>query len=159
MSPIESVTEWCEGVGHGPEHKALYIALVLEEVAELLIELGFTGEGSDAARGLARWARAGLLGLSERIRGGAGVILASPERSLDAALDTAWVSLCLARTLVGDRLPDAWAELHRSNITDKQGPDGRFLKDSSGKVVKPAGWQPPDFDRFFGATDSEGGEV
>lgn len=155
MNPIESVSEWCEGAGHGPEHKALYIALVLEEVAELLENLEFRGWGS-----LLKASRVGaeLSELSELIRSKQCATVALHEKSLDAALDIAWVSLCLARTLVGDRLPEAWAELHRSNITDKQ-VGGRFMKDGSGKVIKPDGWQPPDFDRFFGATDSEGGEV
>lgn len=153
MNPIESVTEWCEGVGHGPEHKALYIALVLEEVAELLGSLDFP-----CVHPRLLYLSADLRQLSESIRDGSAECRARPVQTLDAAMDTAWVSLCLARTLVGDRLPDAWAELHRSNITDKQ-VGGRFMKDGSGKVIKPDGWQPPDFDRFFGAADSEGGEV
>lgn len=153
MNPIESVTEWCEGVGHGPEHKALYIALVLEEVAELLGSLDFP-----CVHPRLLYLSADLRQLSESIRDGSTECRARPVQTLDAAMDTAWVSLCLARTLVGDRLPDAWAELHRSNITDKQ-VGGRFMKDGSGKVIKPDGWQPPDFDRFFGAADSEGGEV
>ncbi len=56
MNPIESVTEWCEGVGHGPEHKALYIALVLEEVAELLGSLDFPCVHPGVITTATRWA-------------------------------------------------------------------------------------------------------
>lgn len=146
-NPIDSINAWCEGVGHGPESRALYVALVLEECGELLDGItlrdasgGHVIESEDLGLDLKR--------LSREIRKGLVTVSILPEPTLDAALDTAWVSLCLARALTGDKLPAAWAELHRSNVTDKM-QDGRFIKDASSKVMKPEGWTPPNFAQFL----------
>lgn len=148
-NPIESVDAWCSGVGHGPEARNLYLALILEETAEMLDAIEIIRR--DVAGGANSYTVAPLLKeLSKAIRAG-DEVLVLPGATLDAALDTAWVSLCLARTLTGEKLPAAWAELHRSNVTDKQ-VDGAFIKDASGKIQKPDGWQPPNFAQFLLST-------
>lgn len=158
MNPITSVTAWCDGVGHGPETVQLYLALVLEECAELLDAVALRDAADGAPEDTERLGLQ-LKRMSRRLRLGelrAGIL---PVATLDAALDTAWVALCLARALTGGRLPQAWAELHRSNIDAKQ-QGGVFLRDASGKVVKPAGWTAPAFEQFLLVmADSEGGEA
>lgn len=146
MDPIKSVTEWMDGVGHGPEESGLYVGLVMEETAEMMgaldgrihgVSMMLDGAGEDLEH-LANEAKHGLVRIPRHNR----------AEVLDAALDAAWVALCLARTLVGDNLGAAWQELHRSNIIDKQ-VDGRFRLDATGKVMKPDGWEPPNFGQFL----------
>lgn len=146
-NPIESITAWTTGVGHGPESVQLYTALVAEEAAEL-VEAARCSVAAGAVSHSALEAIECMQTVSDELRRSFAVV--NPDRTalLDAALDTAWVALCLARALTGDRLPEAWAELHRSNVTDKQR-GGRFVKDASGKVVKPATWREPDFAQFL----------
>jgi hypothetical protein len=147
MNPIDSINAWCEGVNHGPETRALYVALVLEECAELLDSVTLRDSVSGEVESTERPALI-LKRLSRMIRSRDVQVSLLPEPSLDAALDTAWVALCLARALTGDKLPAAWAELHRSNVTDKQ-VDGAFIKDASNKVQKPPTWTPPNFAQFL----------
>jgi hypothetical protein len=159
-NPIDSINAWCEGVQHGPESRNLYLALTLEEVAELLDAVEIVR--LDVAGGANSYTVAPLLKeLSKAIRAG-NEVLVLPGATLDAALDTAWVSLCLARALTGDKLPQAWAELHRSNVTDKQ-VGGVFVKDASNKVQKPEGWTPPNFAQFLlpslSASRTDGGDA
>lgn len=39
-------------------------------------------------------------------------------------------------------------EVHRANMT-KVGPNGKVLKDSFHKIVKPKGWKPPSFKKIL----------
>ena len=142
MNPLDSVTEWVEGVGH-TYHTELYASLVLEEAKEMLEAMECPSLATEIRRTIGC-----LDGLSYSIRKEPIDLDAKPIELLDAALDLAWVSLCLARTLVGDNLGAAWSELHRSNILDKQ-VDGKFIKDSTGKVMKPASWKAPNLEQFL----------
>lgn len=145
-NPLSSVAEWCDGVGHAGK-EVLYAALVIEEAGEL--SECISGQDSlvnESAELFEAHARRTSALLRQR---GAG--LAPKYDALDAALDTAWVALCLAYQLVGNdrgRLAGAWAELHRSNVTDKQ-VDGVFKRDGTGKILKPPGWAEPNFDQFL----------
>ena len=142
MNPIQSVTEWVEGVGH-TYHTELYASLVLEEAKEMLEAIECPSLAAEIRRTIGT-----LDGLSYSIRKEPIDLDAQPIYLLDAALDLAWVSMCLAYTLVGDKLGPAWGELHRSNIVDKQ-VDGKFIKDTNGKVLKPASWKAPNFEQFL----------
>jgi predicted HAD superfamily Cof-like phosphohydrolase len=150
-NPLQSIADWCEGVGHGPETAPLYLALTLEECGELLdgVTLRYADSGIERP---VRTLSAQLKSLSSAIRNGELKPDMQPADALDASLDTAWVALGLARALTGRRLAAAWAELHRSNVTDKQ-VDGQFIKDASNKVMKPPGWQPPNFAQFVSAAE------
>jgi hypothetical protein len=155
-NPLQSIAAWCEGVGHGPESAALYFALALEECGELLdgVTLRYANSGFERPT---RTLSAQLKSLSSAIRNGELKLDMLPANTLDASLDTAWVALGLARALTGDRLPEAWAELHRSNVTDKQ-VNGQFIKDASSKVLKPTGWTAPNFANFLLSNQSEGAD-
>lgn len=142
MNPIESVRQWVDGVGH-QDQTQLYTALCIEEGKEILESISHPSETlrSEIRRGI------GVMdGVSYSLRQ-VPFMTCDKTELLDAALDTAWVSLCLAYTIAGDRLPEAWAELHRSNVEDKQ-VDGAFIKDETGKVKKPSRWTPPNFKQF-----------
>ena len=41
----------------------------------------------------------------------------------------------------------AFEEVHRTNMA-KLGPDGKPIRDASGRVVKPKGWKPPELEFF-----------
>jgi predicted HAD superfamily Cof-like phosphohydrolase len=141
MNPIDSVRAWVDGVEHHDKTQ-LYTALVVEEVREMVEAIRLPEISSELVRSVGVFD-----GLSYSLRHIDGAEFDKVEL-LDAALDTAWVALCLAYTLTGDKLPAAWAELHRSNVVDKQ-QDGRFIKDFTGKVKKPANWTPPNFEAFL----------
>jgi predicted HAD superfamily Cof-like phosphohydrolase len=151
-NPLQSIADWCEGVGHGPESWKLYFALVLEECHELLDTTVLVEPESGSVDHTNTNIALSLKQLSRQLRNGELQVQMAAKPALDASLDIAWVSLCLARALTGRRLPAAWAELHRSNVTDKQ-VDGQFIKDASGKVQKPPHWQPPHFAQFVGAAE------
>jgi hypothetical protein len=147
-NPIASITEWMDGAGHGPESLPLYFALTLEEGGQEMLDPVSLLHPNDRVEPTERLGLM-LKNLSRMIRNGdVRLDVANRAELLDAALDTAWVALCLARTLTGDRLGEAWAELHRSNVTDKQ-QDGVFVKDASGKVCKPNGYRGPNFAQFL----------
>lgn len=138
MNPIESIKAWVDGVGHADQTQ-LYTALTMEESKEILESLTHRSLNVRAEIVRAIGVMDGVA-FSLRHQNGMGH---DRLELLDAALDTAWVALCLAYTLTGDKLPQAWAELHRSNVADKQ-VDGAFLRDTTGKVRKPDGWKPPN---------------
>lgn len=143
MNPLDSVSQWVEGVGH-EYHTELYASLVLEEAKEMLEAIECPSLAAEIRRTIGT-----LDGMSYSIRKEPIDLDAQPLELLDAALDLAWVSLCLVYTLVGPKnLVPAWRELHRSNIVDKK-VNGKFLKDHTGKVLKPASWQAPDLGQFL----------
>lgn len=138
MNPIDSIKEWVDGVGHS-DKTSLYAGLVMEEMGELLEAIQTYRREFQYGIGAADSVSYSLKNFDVEF---------NKTEALDAALDIAWVALCLAYTLAGDNLPKAWAELHRSNITDKQ-VDGVFTKNQNGKVIKPDTWTEPNFSQFL----------
>jgi predicted HAD superfamily Cof-like phosphohydrolase len=67
---------------------------------------------------------------------------ADPVATADATVDLRYVlhGLELECGIPGD---EVFAEVHASNLA-KLGPDGTALRRADGKVLKPAGWRPPD---------------
>lgn len=66
---------------------------------------------------------------------------------LDACMDMIWVILGYCR-MKGFDVVGAWAEVSRSNLCKIDQETGKVLKRSDGKVLKPEGWQPPDFGKY-----------
>jgi predicted HAD superfamily Cof-like phosphohydrolase len=60
----------------------------------------------------------------------------------DACADLKWVIEGLEHTL---NLPnqEVWDEVARSNLS-KISPSGKVIKREDGKILKPAGWTPPN---------------
>ena len=66
---------------------------------------------------------------------------------IDACFDTIWVIVgyMLSRGWDLDRI---WDEGALSNLKKIDKATGKVLKRADGKVLKPEGWQPPDFSKF-----------
>lgn len=63
------------------------------------------------------------------------------------------ISACLALAAVLQLpLKSLWREVHSSNM--RKLVDGKSFRDDGGKVLKPAGWQPPDIAAVLGAAES-----
>lgn len=50
----------------------------------------------------------------------------------------------------GIDLPAVWDEIHASNMRKADPATGKVTKRQDGKIMKPAGWQPPDVRRALG---------
>jgi len=67
----------------------------------------------------------------------------------DALLDIEYVVLGTALTYGFEhRMAAGWDEVHRSNMA-KVGEDGKVHLRPDGKILKPAGWQPPDLRKIL----------
>lgn len=68
---------------------------------------------------------------------------------LDGAVDTLYVLLgTLQEYGIVDKFYDAWELIHKNNMS-KLGPDGKVLKDSEGKVIKPDGYKRVELNILF----------
>ena len=72
----------------------------------------------------------------------------TPEEHLDALIDLIYVTIG-AGVALGHDMQGAWDEVHKTNMA-KLGPDGKPIIREDGKVIKPAGWQPPQLTPFLG---------
>ena len=71
-----------------------------------------------------------------------------PVSDLDALIDILVVTIGAIHSMGADA-EGAWNEVMRSNL-DKIDPEsGTVLKRGDGKVLKPAGWTPPNLDPFL----------
>lgn len=66
----------------------------------------------------------------------------------DGLADLIYVSIGTALAY-GIPLERVWDAVHAANMA-KLGPDGKPIRDAGGKVVKPAGWTPPDIAAIVG---------
>lgn len=116
---------------------ALYTGLQCEELAEKFEAMGMMGRAAELKN----------IGMAFK-RGDLDGYLETADRAalLDADIDLAWVTLGSAASQ-GANIEGACAEVSRANL-DKIGPSGEVEKDGNGKVVKPAGWTPPDLEPF-----------
>lgn len=84
-----------------------------------------------------------LVELADALNDGDPVAVLDALTDLQYVLDGAYLSLGFAH--VKDA---ALAEVHASNMR-KLGPDGKPILRSDGKILKPAGWSPPDLGRVL----------
>lgn len=66
---------------------------------------------------------------------------------LDACFDMMWVIIGYMKSR-GWNCSAAWDEGAKSNLAKIDPTTGKVLKREDGKVMKPAGWQPPNFEQF-----------
>jgi len=66
---------------------------------------------------------------------------------LDACFDMIWVIVAYAKTRGWD-IDKAWDEGAKSNLFKIDQASGRVIRREDGKILKPKGWQPPDFSKF-----------
>lgn len=68
---------------------------------------------------------------------------------VDGALDLIVVCIGLLHS-ISPNAQELWNEVHQSNMA-KLGPDGRFIRNADGRIIKPEGWQPPAILRILKA--------
>lgn len=66
----------------------------------------------------------------------------------DAMADLIYV-VCFAAAEEGIPLDLVWAEVQRSNMAKADPVTGKFGRNATGKIVKPAGWIPPDIESII----------
>lgn len=66
---------------------------------------------------------------------------------LDACFDMIWVIVGYARSRGWD-IDKAWDEGAQSNLSKIDPETGLVRRREDGKILKPEGWQPPDFKKF-----------
>jgi predicted HAD superfamily Cof-like phosphohydrolase len=69
-----------------------------------------------------------------------------PER-LDACFDMIWVIVGYMKSRGWD-CEEAWDEGAKSNLSKIDPETGLVRRREDGKILKPEGWQPPDFKKF-----------
>lgn len=125
----------------------LYTGLQLEELAEKIEAIMggcITSESSMGLRHLLETMRAHAKVFKEGMR--EGDMLRSTHKDLiDADFDLAWVSMgAMFSTSINTNA--AIAHGNFTNIDKFRG--GVYIKDSNGKIQKPADWKAPDFEPF-----------
>lgn len=73
----------------------------------------------------------------------------TPEEELDALIDILVVTIGAINS-AGHHGEGAWREVMRSNMMKIDRTTGTVQKDANGKIMKPAGWQPPQLSRYVG---------
>ena len=68
--------------------------------------------------------------------------------TLDALIDIIVVTIGAIHSLGADA-EGAWREVRDSNLAKIDGNTGKVIKREDGKVLKPAGWQPPELAKFI----------
>lgn len=133
MNQLTEIKRWIEDAGQEPGRKNtnLYIGLCCEEMAEMLEDQGCTA-------------------VAERLRIASQMWRLGPfdseptEGLLDAACDLIWVATGLI-VAMGIDPTEALQRVIDSNNSKRQA-DGTFLKDETGKIQKPDGYKPPNWE-------------
>jgi predicted HAD superfamily Cof-like phosphohydrolase len=68
---------------------------------------------------------------------------------LDACFDMIWVIVGYMHARGWD-CSAAWDEGAKSNLAKIDKTTGKVIRREDGKILKPEGWQPPDFKKFVG---------
>lgn len=71
----------------------------------------------------------------------------SDEEALDALIDILVVTIGAIHSMGADA-EGAWNEVMRTNLAKIDPETGLVLRREDGKILKPAGWQPPDLAPF-----------
>lgn len=66
---------------------------------------------------------------------------------LDACFDMIWVIVGYMKSRGWD-CDAAWVEGAKSNLSKIDAKTGKVIRRSDGKILKPDGWQPPNFKKF-----------
>jgi predicted HAD superfamily Cof-like phosphohydrolase len=134
-----------------PDQVTLYTGLQLEELAEQLMVIS---EGC-----LTPSTRAELTELALRMhtvgnefkqglhRG--DIMRCNHANLIDGQFDSMWVA---AGALISTSSAPYGAIAHGAYTNLSKFPSGKAIKDENGKVQKPPGWQPPDFEPFTDPT-------
>lgn len=66
---------------------------------------------------------------------------------LDACFDMMWVIIGYMKSRGWD-CENAWDEGAKSNLSKIDPVTGKVIRRADGKILKPEGWQPPNFEKF-----------
>lgn len=136
------------------DQATLYVGLVLEEVAEMMLTIAGGCVSRDAQDSLEEFAGE-VTFMSDKFKRGlhmGDLMRCDRFRLVDDLIDTAWVALGGVFSVAHDTA-GAVGEVGRANL-DKY-PGGVVTRDANGKVMKPAGWRPPDLSRFVAQPEKD----
>ena len=145
---IQQTTHWFE-LAHGDakgSKRTVQLGVHFEEVAEML---GALVSKDDQALALIRKAEDSLVQLSEYLKKNSKTTHIYPHRDnllLDALCDQA-VTLAGVAYDYGYKFPQALREVNRSNFSKFV--DGLPVFNETGKVMKGAGYTPPNLDAYI----------
>ena len=145
---IQQTTRWFE-MAHGDakgSKRTVQLGVHFEEVAEML---GALVSKDDQALALIRKAEDSLVQLSEYLKKNSKTTHIYPHRDsllLDALCDQA-VTLAGVAYDYGYKFPQALREVNRSNFSKFV--DGLPVFNETGKVMKGAGYTPPNLDAYI----------
>jgi predicted HAD superfamily Cof-like phosphohydrolase len=72
---------------------------------------------------------------------------ANDAEQLDACFDMMWVIVGFMKSRGWD-CEQAWDEGAKSNLSKIDSVTGKVIRREDGKILKPEGWQPPNFKKF-----------
>jgi len=72
---------------------------------------------------------------------------ANDAEQLDACFDMMWVIIGYMKSRGWD-CDSAWDEGAKSNLSKIDPLTGKVIRREDGKILKPEGWQPPNFEKF-----------
>jgi hypothetical protein len=75
------------------------------------------------------------------------LIMRDDVEQLDACFDMMWVIIGYMKSRGWD-CEGAWDEGAKSNLSKIDHITGKVIRREDGKILKPEGWQPPDFAKF-----------
>lgn len=67
---------------------------------------------------------------------------------LDACMDMIWVILGYCH-MKKYNIDGAWKEVTESNLSKIDAKTGKVIRREDGKILKPEGWQEPDFSKYI----------
>lgn len=129
------------------ERVAFHLGMQLEELSEQL-EAVAEATIDYTMRSLLTEFVASMNVWGERFKNGSlqgSVLRADREQLLDGGIDTAWVAIG-AVIYQTPAVREAIAHIVMKNLG--KFPNGQVLRDANDKIVKPAGWTPPDLSTF-----------
>ena len=141
--------------GFNPRQAIMYLGLQFEELAEKIEVMRggtITQSAGDELLNLSTFLQAWAKRFKEGDHMG-DLARSSHKDIIDADYDLAFVSVAALYSTAKDCL-GAIMEGNRSNL-DKF-PGGVCVRDGNGKVVKPAGWEPPNFEPFVDTSVRDG---
>jgi predicted HAD superfamily Cof-like phosphohydrolase len=134
-----------------PDQVCLYTGLQLEELAEQLQVIA-DGCLTPGARNRLMDLVVAMQKVGDEFKNGmhrGDVLRCNHANLIDGQFDSMWVA---AGALISTSSAPYGAIQHGAYTNLSKFPSGKAIKDENGKVQKPPGWQPPDFEPFIDPT-------
>jgi predicted HAD superfamily Cof-like phosphohydrolase len=134
-----------------PDQACLYTGLQLEELAEQLMVISEGCLTSSARAKLTELADC-MQAVGTEFKQGmhrGDILRCGHAKLIDGQFDSMWVA---AGALMSTSSAPYGAIAHGAYTNLSKFPLGKVIKDENGKIQKPPGWQPPDFEPFTDPT-------